>query len=104
MIDYFNTSTILFDAFKDAFKDFGSYSAAVATTIAIILLIYDSLDHLSGCRYLVPTSSRDKMTYFFSPTHYLLKSNNGAVYLDKTEETELRQILDVNKTSLNSNS
>ena len=37
-IDYFNTSTILFDVFKDAFKGFGSYSAAVVTTIAIILV------------------------------------------------------------------
>ena len=41
LFDYFNTSTILFDAFKDAFKDFGSYSAAVITTIAIVLLIYN---------------------------------------------------------------
>ena len=103
LVDYFNTSTILFDFFKNSFKDFGSYSAAIVTTVALILLIYNFFAHLSGCRYLSHTTASDKITYFFSPTHYLLKSNNGAVYLDQTQETELRQILDVNKTSPNSN-
>lgn len=94
LIDYFKSSTILFEAFKSTFKDFGSYSAGVFTTCALALLGYNFVVHLMGCTLLPNPTKQERLSYFFSPTNCLLKQNKGAFYLNQTEETELREILD----------
>ena len=79
LIDYFKSSTILFESFKSTFKEFGSYSAAVFTTCALALLGYNFVLHLMGCTLLSKPTRQKRLSYFFSPTNYLLKQNSGRV-------------------------
>ena len=95
---YFKSSTILFESFKSTFREFGSYSAAVFTTIAIALLGYNFVLHLIGCTLLPGPTRQERLNYFLSPTNYLLKQNKAAFYVNPTEETELREILDKKPT------
>ena len=102
---YFQDSSLFLSSLNSMIKDMGSYSAFAFTLVAVCAMAYNFLMFILVFKYIRgSTTSRETITYMFSPINYLLRRDKKGVYLYKHLETGSFIRIDQNLQSLSKSS